>query len=93
LHAVYIRQRDLAPEQEAALESNLALARAAGASVHILDESDPVEAISAFARTHRITQVFIGHSLRRGWWSTLRGTPVDRLIRLGEEFDIHIFPL
>jgi len=93
LHVIYVRQRGLTPAQKTALESNLALARAADASVHIVDEADPVEAIGNFARTHRITQVFIGHTLQRGWWSTFRGTAVDRLIRLGEEFDIHIFPL
>jgi two-component system sensor histidine kinase KdpD len=93
LHVVYVRQPNLAPEQEAALESNLGMARAANASVHILDGDDPVEAIGAFARTHRITQVFIGHTLRRGWWNSFWGNPVDRLIRLGEEFDVHIFPL
>ena len=93
LHVIYVRQPGLTPDQEAALESNLELARKVNASVHIEDETDPAEAIAAFARAHRITQVFIGHSVRRGWWSDLRGNPADRLIRLGDEFDINIFPL
>ncbi len=90
---IYVRQPGLTADQEAVLESNLKLARSVNASVQILDGDDPVEAIGAFARTHRITQVFIGHTLRHDWWSTFRGTPVDRLIGLGEEFDVHIFPL
>jgi len=93
LHVIYVRQPGLTPDQEAALESNLRLAREVNASVQIVDGDDPVETIGAFARTYRITQVFIGHTLRHDWWSTFRGTPVDRLIGLGEEFDVHIFPL
>jgi two-component system sensor histidine kinase KdpD len=93
LYVIYVRQPGLTADQEAALESNLELARAANALVHVLDGADPVKQIAAFAKEKRITQVFIGHTLKRGWWSTFRGTPVDRLIGLGEEFDIHIFPL
>jgi two-component system sensor histidine kinase KdpD len=93
LHVIYVRQPGLTPAQKAALESNFELARAAAASVHIANETDPVEAISAFARTHGITQVFIGHTSQHGWWNALRGTPVDRLIGRGAEFDINIFPL
>jgi K+-sensing histidine kinase KdpD len=45
-----------------------------------------------FARNNGITQIFIGHSQRHGWWDRLRGNPVDRLIDLAEGIDVRVFP-
>ncbi len=41
---------------------------------------------------NRITQIFIGHSLREGLWNRLFGNPVDRLIRSAESMDVCVFP-
>ncbi|MBV8845491.1 MAG: universal stress protein, partial [Bryobacterales bacterium] len=77
---------------QAALDEKLALARAAGAGIEILDGEDPVEAILDFARARGITQLFIGHS-RRSWLrSRLEGNPVDKLIRDSHGMDVRIFP-
>ena len=46
--------------------------------------TDPVRALMNFARENGITQIFIGHSMRRGWWHRLRGNPVERLIDLAD---------
>jgi K+-sensing histidine kinase KdpD len=45
-----------------------------------------------FARSHGITQIFIGHSLRQDWRDKFFGGPVDRLIRAAEGMDVRVFP-
>ena len=42
------------------------------------------------AREQRITQVFIGHSLRQR--HRFVRTPVDRLIDAADSFDVRVFP-
>jgi two-component system sensor histidine kinase KdpD len=92
LFAVYVTQGETAPEDEAALEKNLEIARQAGAKVEILEGVDPAEAILTFARQHGITQIFIGHSRQSGWWTRLAGTPVDRLLDRADNMDVRVFP-
>lgn len=92
LIVIYVRQPGLNPEAQAAIESHLAFAREVGARIVILEDPDPIGAILRFARAHGITQIFIGHSLRRNWRTRIVGDPVDRLIRQAEGIDIRIFP-
>jgi two-component system sensor histidine kinase KdpD len=92
LFAVYVTQPETAPEDQQALERNLEIARQAGAKVEILEGVDPAEAILEFAGAHGITQIFIGHSRRSGWWTRLAGTPVDRLLDRAENMDVRVFP-
>ena len=92
LIVVSVRQPALSPEALALLESHLAFAREVGARVEILEDRDPIAVILRFARENGITQIFIGHSLRRNWRTRLFGGPVDRLIREAEGMDIRIFP-
>jgi two-component system sensor histidine kinase KdpD len=87
-----VRQADLPPQDQAALDKNLGIARELGATIHVLDGRDPVRALIDFARKNGITQIFIGHSQRRGWWHELRGNPVERLIDLAEGIDVRVFP-
>jgi len=51
-----------------------------------------VEAILEFANENAVTQIFVGHSLRRTWRTRLFGGPIDRLIRRAEGIDVRIFP-
>jgi two-component system sensor histidine kinase KdpD len=92
LLVAYVRQPDLPPGDQAALDRNLGIARELGATIHMLDGRDPVRALIEFARKNGITQIFIGHSQREGWWHRLRGNPVDRLIDLAEGIDVRVFP-
>jgi two-component system sensor histidine kinase KdpD len=92
LLVAYVRQSDLSTEDRGALDKNLGLAREVNASVHVLEGRDPVKALIEFAQQNGITQIFIGHSQRRGWWQRLRGNPVDRLIDLAEGMDVRVFP-
>jgi two-component system sensor histidine kinase KdpD len=92
LLVAYVRQYELTPEDQRSLDRNLGIARELGATVHVLDGHDPVRALIEFARKEGITQIFIGHSQRRGWWHRLRGNPVERLINLAEGIDVRVFP-
>jgi two-component system sensor histidine kinase KdpD len=91
LLAAYVEQGELNSADRARLDSNLALAREMGAEVHCLHASDFVQAILEFGREQRITQLFIGHSMRYGRKIPWRG-PIDRLIDAADEFDVRIFP-
>ena len=44
---------------------NATLARAQQAHVDVLEGKDPIKTILDYARTHGITQIFVGHNLRR----------------------------
>lgn len=92
LSAIYVTQPDLTAEDHLALERNVMLARAQEAHVEILTGKDPIATILAYARSHNITQIFVGHHLRRGWRDRLGGTPLDRLIRDAEGIDVRVFP-
>jgi two-component system sensor histidine kinase KdpD len=92
LIACSVTQGETSPEDEEALERNLAIARQAGARIEILEGVDPSRAILDFARSHGITQIFIGHSRQSGWWTRFTGTPVDKLIDAAENMDIRVFP-
>lgn len=92
LHAVYVEQGELRPEDGRQLAENLKLARAAGARVEVLRGDDPVRAILRYASGHGITQIFVGHSQRSGWLDRIRPDPVERLILEADGMDVRIFP-
>jgi two-component system sensor histidine kinase KdpD len=90
--AVYVRQPGLSASDRASLEQGLAQARSEGLHVEVLDGSDVVETILHFARTHGITQIFVGHSAKRDLSAWLFGSPVSRLVRAARGIDVRIFP-
>jgi two-component system sensor histidine kinase KdpD len=93
LFVAYVRQPNLSAEDEAALEKNLAIAREVNATIQVLEgQRDPAKALITFAREAGITQIFIGHSMRKGWWQQLLGNPVELLIDLSEGIDVRVFP-
>ena len=92
LFTVYVRDDRLSEKDNAILEEELTTAREAGAQTAALDGYDPVETLMDFARTHRITQIFVGHPSRIHWWDRFLGGPLDRLIRDAEGIDVRVFP-
>jgi len=92
LFAIYVMQDNLTPEDRMALERNVTLAQAQEAHVETLTGKDPVATILEYARARGITQIFVGHNLRRSWRNRLGGTPLDRLIRDAEGIDVRVFP-
>ena len=92
LVAVYVTQKNLTPEDRSALARNVLLARAQQAQVVTLEGQDPIAAILDYAHAHGITQLFVGHNLRRTWRTQLAGSLLDRLIRDAEGMDVRVFP-
>jgi two-component system sensor histidine kinase KdpD len=92
LFAIYVTQNNLTAEDGMALERNATLARAQQAHVEVLEGKDPIKTILDYAQQQGITQIFVGHNLRRTWRSRLGGTPLDRLIRDAEGIDVRVFP-
>jgi len=92
LIVAYVKQANLSPADEAALEEKLEMAQAVGAGIQILEGEDPVDTILEFAKSRGITQLFIGHTQRSGAWSNLWGAPVDKLIRRSRGMDVRVFP-
>jgi two-component system, OmpR family, sensor histidine kinase KdpD len=90
LIVAYVKQADLSPADNTALEERLVTARSAGARVEVLEGEDPVDALIDFAKSHQITQLFVGHSQRQRRW--LWSDPVNRLIRKSQGIDLRIFP-
>jgi two-component system, OmpR family, sensor histidine kinase KdpD len=92
LFAIYVMQKNLTDEDRMALDRNVMLARAQQAHVETLEGRDPIKTILDYARSHGITQIFVGHNLRRTWRSRLGGTALDQLIRDAEGIDVRVFP-
>jgi two-component system sensor histidine kinase KdpD len=92
LFAIYVVQQGLTAEDQMALDRNVMLARAQHAQVETLTGKDAIATILDYARSHGITQIFVGHNIRGGWRSRLGGTPLDRLIRDAEGIDVRVFP-
>ena len=92
LFAIYVTQDNLTPEDRTAIDRNITLARAQNAQVEILEGKDPIKTILDYAAKQGITQMFVGHNLRRSWRNRLGGTPLDRLIRDAEGIDVRVFP-
>jgi two-component system sensor histidine kinase KdpD len=92
LLAVYVRQTGLSEKDQAAVDSYLELARKIGAETHVLEGTQPNKVILDFARSHRVTQIFVGHSSRGRWEELVGGSTLDKLIESTEEMDLRIFP-
>ena len=92
LFAVYVNQPNLTADDQTALNRNVLLARAQQAHVDILDGKDPIGTILEYARSHGITQIFVGHNLRQTWRTRLTGGLLDRLIEEAEGIDVRVFP-
>jgi two-component system sensor histidine kinase KdpD len=92
LFAIYVTQENLTPEDRMALDRNVTLAHAQQAIVETLEGKDAIKTILEYAHAHGITQIFVGHNLRRGWRYKLARTPLDRLIRDAEGIDVRVFP-
>jgi two-component system sensor histidine kinase KdpD len=92
LFVVYVNEPELTPAERQTLEANLGVARKNNAQIELLESEEPIDAIIDFARTHGITQIFVGHSTQETWWHRLRGNFVDRLIREAEGMDVRVFP-
>lgn len=91
LLSVYVKQDELSRPAQETLDGNLELARKLGSEVYVIEGIDPIQSIIEFARAHRVTQLFIGHTMQP-FWKIWASNPVDRLIQAAEGMDVRIFP-
>jgi two-component system, OmpR family, sensor histidine kinase KdpD len=92
LIAAYVNQPNISAADQATLDEKLAIARAAGARIEILEGDDSVDTILDFAKSQGITQLFLGHSQQSGMRARILGSPVDRFIRELDGIDLRVFP-
>jgi two-component system sensor histidine kinase KdpD len=91
-YVVYVEQASLSEEDRSTLQQNLDYARQLGAKVETLTGPNVADAIVNFARENGITQLFVGHSTRKGLRTRILGGPVGRLIRAARGIDVRVFP-
>lgn len=90
---VYVRTSSEAPEriETAALRSladNITLAKELGAEVVRLAGNDVAEALARFARERGITHAVFGRTRLPAWRERLRGSIIDRFMRLSPCVDV-----
>ncbi len=86
---------DLATRMEEAarrLEEHAQLAEDLGAQVIRTQSKDIARTLVSLAKEHQVTQIVLGQPARSWWEEALRGSTVNRLLRLSTEMDIHIVP-
>jgi len=92
LFVIYVNQPNLNERDQRAIDEYLSMAEKSGAHVQRADGNDPVRVILDVARAQNVTQIYIGHSFRKGWRDRLFGGPVDRLIAAADGIDVRVFP-
>jgi two-component system, OmpR family, sensor histidine kinase KdpD len=90
---VYVRTAHETPERidSAALRSlsdNITLAKELGAEVVRLEGNDVAEALARFARERNITHAVFGRTRLPVWRERLRGSVIDRFMRLAPNVDV-----
>ncbi len=83
-----------AQQEEAArrLEEHAQLAEDLGAQVIRTQSDDIARTLVAVAKEHQVTQIVLGQPAQSWWEEALRGSTVNRLLRLSTEMDIHLVP-
>ncbi len=92
-YVVYVRTANETPQriETAALRSladNITLAKELGANVVRLEGEDVPEVLARFARERNITHAVFGRTRLPAWRERLRGSVVDRFMRLAPEVDV-----
>ena len=91
--AVYIEPAVALPEEDQRLlDKNLALARELGAEIIVTHDDNIAAALVRVALQQNATQIVVGKPRTRRWLDLVRGTLVDRLLRLGGNIDIYVVP-
>jgi len=93
--AVYVETPGEAPdridsEAQRHLLTNIEKARELGAEVVRLKSSDPARVLLDFARSHRVSDIIVGHTELPWWRRLVRRSVVQRLVDEGAGLDLHI---
>ncbi len=83
------RQVELARQR---IEDHILLAEDLGATVIRVKSHDIARTLVQIAKEHQVTQIVLGQPARSWWEELLRGSIVNRLLRLSTAMDIHLVP-
>ena len=94
-YAVYVETPQEAPhlidsEAQRNLIANIEKAKELGAEVVRLKSDDPAHALLDFARTHGVSRVIVGRSLKAWWQQAIFGSVLMTLLREGTDLDLHV---
>jgi two-component system sensor histidine kinase KdpD len=78
------------PQGREAVERHLSFARNLRIETHVVDGTDVSAAITSFARSENITQIFMGRSEPQPWWRFYSETIVQRVVRDSHDMQITI---
>ena len=87
--------RETKKRREAALrhlEAHVVLAEDLGAEVIRTKSRDIARTLVEIAHERQVTQIVLGQPSRSWWEELLRGSIINRLLRLSAEIDIHLVP-
>ncbi len=87
--------RDVKQHREAAqrrLEAHALLAEDLGAEVIRTKSRDIAKTLVEIARERQVTQIVLGQPARSRWEEILRGSIINRVLRLSTDIDIHLVP-
>jgi two-component system sensor histidine kinase KdpD len=93
LLAVFVETRawrSASPERKRALEENLRFAQDLGAEVVRVHGSDVARALMQVAHDRNVGSIIIGHSRHGRLHEILRGSVVQKLLRLAGDVDVHV---
>ncbi|MDB6166544.1 MAG: two-component sensor histidine kinase [Lacunisphaera sp.] len=92
--AVHIEPSIALPtDEQQLLDKNLALARELGAEVVVTHDDNIAAALVRVALQQNATQIVVGKPRARRVLDLVRGTLVDRLLRIGGNIDIYVVPV
>lgn len=83
------RYRDEAQQR---IEDHALLAEDLGAEVIRASSRDIARTLVELAIEHQVTQLVLGQPARSHWEELIRGSIINRLLRLNTEMDIHLVP-
>ncbi|TMD69326.1 MAG: sensor histidine kinase KdpD [Chloroflexi bacterium] len=83
------RQREAAKHR---LEEHAVLAEDLGAEVIRTSSRDIASKLVEIARERQVTQLVLGQPARSYWEEMLRGSIINRVLRMSSDIDIHIVP-
>ena len=73
-----------------AVGRHMTFARNLRIQTHVVEGEDVPRTIADFARTHRVTQIFMGRSGARPWWKKFGETIVQQVVRQARDIQITI---
>ncbi|MBV9691015.1 MAG: universal stress protein [Ktedonobacteraceae bacterium] len=74
------------------LEEHIVLAEDLGAEVIRMKSQDIARTLVQVANERQVTQIVLGQPVRSRWEEILRGSIINRLLRLSTDIDIHLVP-